>query len=75
MTTTTARSSRMPATATDARSSCCSEIPDGATLVARATGTIGGRHATVVVTQLADGSRSYDAVFEHPCEVRPLGNG
>ncbi len=59
--------------ATTSRLACFEELPDGATVVARATGTLGGRSATVVVTQLADGTRSYDAVFEEPCEIRPLG--
>jgi hypothetical protein len=54
---------------------CSQHLPEGARVVARATGTMDGRAVTVVLTQLADGSRSYDAVFEDPCGVRPLGNG
>jgi hypothetical protein len=53
------------------RAACASDLPAG-TVLARGTGTLDGRPATVVLTELADGSRSYDAVLDHPCGVRHL---
>jgi hypothetical protein len=50
---------------------CADRLPTGA-IIAEATGTLGGRSARVVVTQLPDGSRSFDAVLSDPCEVRHL---
>jgi hypothetical protein len=47
-------------------------VPDGATAVAQATGTIDGRRATVVLVEAADGTRTLDAVLEDPCETRHL---
>jgi hypothetical protein len=51
---------------------CGITVPDGATAVAQATGTIDGRRATVVLVEAADGTRTLDAVLEDPCETRQL---
>jgi hypothetical protein len=51
---------------------CVVEVPDGATLVSSGTGTIGGRYATVVLFERRDGTRSFDALLEDPCEQRHL---
>jgi hypothetical protein len=51
---------------------CGITVPDGATAVAQATGTIDGRRATVVLVEAADGTRTLDAVLEDPCETRHL---
>jgi hypothetical protein len=50
---------------------CAAQLPAG-TVVAIGTGHFGSRDALVVVTTLADGTTSLDAVLTHPCEVRPL---
>jgi hypothetical protein len=50
---------------------CAAQLPTG-TVVAIGTGRFGTRDALVVVTALADGTTSLDAVLMHPCEVRPL---
>ncbi len=52
-------------------SNCRGRLPDG-TVTALATGTLDGRPAVAVLTTLADGSRSVDALLSAPCEVRPL---
>jgi hypothetical protein len=57
---------------TTARGPCPEQVPAGAAVIARGSGTVDGRHATVVVVQRADGTRTYDAVLEDPCEVRHL---
>jgi hypothetical protein len=63
-------------TTTDAENAplrlCGITVPDGATAVAQATGTIDGRRATVVLVEAADGTRTLDAVLEDPCETRHL---
>jgi hypothetical protein len=51
---------------------CGLTVPDGATAVAQATGTIDGRRATVVLVEAAEGTRTLDAVLESPCETRHL---
>ena len=50
---------------------CAAQLPTG-TVLAIGTGRFGTRDALVVVTALADGTTSLDAVLVHPCEVRPL---
>jgi hypothetical protein len=50
---------------------CAAELPEG-TIVAIGTAQFGTRDAIVVLTSLADGTTSLDAVVTHPCEVRPL---
>jgi hypothetical protein len=50
---------------------CRGSLPAGTTL-AVGTGTLDGRAAVVVLTDLGDGTRSIDAVLVGPCEVRPL---
>jgi hypothetical protein len=50
---------------------CASQLPEG-TIAAIGTGRFGTRPAIVVVTTLADGTVSLDAVVTDPCEVRPL---
>jgi hypothetical protein len=50
---------------------CAAQLPAG-TIVAIGTGRFGSRDALVVVTTLADGTTSLNAVLTHPCEVRPL---
>jgi hypothetical protein len=50
---------------------CASELPAG-TVIAVGTGRFGTRDAIVVQTELADGTRSVDAVVADPCTVRPL---
>ncbi len=57
--------------ATSRSGACRDELPKG-TVVAEATGTLDGRAAVVVLTRLADGSHSFDAVLSDPCEVRHL---
>jgi hypothetical protein len=54
-----------------AERACANELPDG-TVVAVGTGRFGTRDAIVVQTELADGTRSIDAVVADPCAVRPL---
>jgi hypothetical protein len=51
---------------------CGLTVPDGATTVAQGTGTLDGRRATVVLIEAADGTRTFDAVLEDPCELRHL---
>ncbi len=51
---------------------CGAVVPEGGSILAQATGTIDGRHATVVLIEKADGTRSSDAVLEDPCELRHL---
>ena len=51
---------------------CGAVVPEGGSILAQATGTIDGRHATVVLIEKADGTRTSDAVLEDPCEVRHL---
>jgi hypothetical protein len=46
--------------------------PDGGRVVAQGSGTIDGRRATVVLLEDADGTRTFEAVLEDPCEVRQL---
>ena len=53
-------------------SRCGAVVPAGDKVEAQATGTIDGRRATVVLVESADGNRSFDAVIEDPCELRPL---
>jgi hypothetical protein len=53
-------------------SSCGAVVPEGGSILAQATGTIDGRHATVVLIEKGDGTRSSDAVLEDPCELRHL---
>jgi hypothetical protein len=50
---------------------CVGALPPG-TITAVATGTLGREKSTVVLTVLADGSRSIDAVDGNSCTVRPL---
>ena len=50
---------------------CRDRLPPG-TALAIGTGTLDGRAAVVVLTDLGDGTRSIDAVLADPCEVRPL---
>jgi len=50
---------------------CRDQLPVG-TVTAVGTGTLDGRTAIAVLTVLADGSQSVDAVFTDPCEVRHL---
>jgi len=50
---------------------CRDRLPAG-TALAIGTGTLDGRAAVVVLTDLGDGTRSIDAVLADPCEVRPL---
>jgi hypothetical protein len=50
---------------------CRDGLPAG-TISAVASGTLEGRTAVVVLTDLGDGERSIDAVLRDPCEVRPL---
>jgi hypothetical protein len=50
---------------------CRDRLPVG-TITAVGSGTLDGRAAVVVVTSLAGGSPSIDAVFTDPCEVRHL---
>jgi hypothetical protein len=52
---------------------CGAVVPDGS-ILAQATGTIDGRHATVVLIEKADGTRSSEAVLDDPCETRRLGS-
>jgi hypothetical protein len=47
-------------------------LPADATVVAEGTGTMGGRRATVFLLEHADGSRSYVAMLDDPCEIRQL---
>lgn len=63
------------ADAAPSRVACTEELPAGATVVARGSGTLDGRPATVVLTQRADGSRSIDALLQDPCERRRLRSG
>jgi hypothetical protein len=56
----------------ESRLTCVVDVPDGATLVSSGTGTIGGRYATVVLFERRDGTRSFDALLEDPCEQRHL---
>jgi hypothetical protein len=58
--------------ATESKLTCSVDVPVGATLVSSGTGTIGGRHATVVLFEQRDGTRSYDVLLEDPCEQRHL---
>jgi hypothetical protein len=51
---------------------CGAVVPEGGSILAQATGTIDGRHATVVLIEKADGTRASDAVLEDPCELRHL---
>jgi hypothetical protein len=51
---------------------CGAIVPEGGSILAQASGTIDGRHATVVLIEHADGTRSSDAVLEDPCELRHL---
>jgi hypothetical protein len=53
------------------RAACAEGLPAG-TVLAQGTGTLDGRATTVVLTRLADGSRSFDALLADPCEVRHL---
>ncbi len=48
---------------------CGDRLPAG-TVVAIGTGTLDGRAAVVVRTDLADGTRAIDVVLTGPCEVR-----
>ncbi len=50
---------------------CRDQFPAG-TVTAVGSGTLDGRRALVVVTDLGDGSRSIDAILTDTCEVRPL---
>lgn len=54
------------------RLSCLYDVPDGGTVVASGTGTVDARRATVFLTRLPAGSRSYDVLLEDPCEQRHL---
>jgi hypothetical protein len=49
----------------------CGASPDG-TIVAQGTGTLGGRHATVLLVETPAGTKTYQLVLEDPCEVRDL---
>ena len=51
---------------------CGITAPDDGSIVAQGTGTIDGRRAAIVLVEAADGTRSFEAVLEDPCEVRPL---
>ena len=51
---------------------CGVTAPDGGSVVAQGTGTLDGRRATVVLVEDADGTRTFEAVLEDPCEVREL---
>jgi hypothetical protein len=50
---------------------CRDQLPAG-TVTAVGSGTLDGRRAVVVLTDLGGGDRSIDAVLDDPCEVRPL---
>jgi len=50
---------------------CRDQLPHG-TVTAVGSGTLGGRAVVVVVTTLANGQPSIDAVFTDPCEVRHI---
>jgi hypothetical protein len=51
---------------------CSFEVPESGTIVASGSGTVDGRRATVFLSELPDGSRSYDVLVEDPCEQRHL---
>jgi hypothetical protein len=59
-------------TATTAPASLCGLVDHGGTIVALGTGTIDGRRATVALVEGADGTRTFEAVLESPCEIRAL---
>lgn len=46
--------------------------PPSDTPVASGSGTLAGRRATVILFEATDGSRSYGALLEDPCEFREL---
>jgi hypothetical protein len=50
---------------------CRDGLPTG-TVLAVGSGTLDGRRAVVVLTDLGNGEQSIDAVLSDPCEVRPL---
>jgi hypothetical protein len=50
---------------------CRDRLPRG-TVLAVGAGTLGGRAAVVVLTDLGGGTRSIDAVLADPCAIRPL---
>jgi hypothetical protein len=50
---------------------CRDGLPTG-TVTAVGSGTLDGRRAVVVLTDLGNGEQSIDAVLGDPCEVRPL---
>ena len=50
---------------------CRDQLPAG-TVVAIGTGTLDGRAAVVVRTELGDGTRAIDVVLTGPCQVRPF---
>ena len=52
--------------------SACGDLFGNATILARGTGTLDGRPATVYITQQPDGTRAYDAVIDDTCELRHL---
>ena len=52
----------------------CGSVFPGGTVLALGSGSIDGRHASVFLVQQADGSRSFEAVLDDPCETRHLGS-
>lgn len=50
----------------------CGAVIDGGHVVARGTGTVAGRPATVVLIEGTQGARSFEMVLEDPCEIRDL---
>ena len=51
---------------------CSDDLPHGATIAATGTGTLDGRPTTVLLLRGSDGTLSYEAVLQDPCEVRHL---
>jgi hypothetical protein len=59
-------------TSASASDACPFTPPFGATVLGSGTGTIDGRRTTVYLVERADGTRTYEAVLEAPCEDRRL---